>query len=471
MICVSTRGQAPAVPFREAVAAGLAPDGGLYVPATLEHRPAAWWDALRRAPFQDVAVAMAQSLVGDEFDEAELAALIRDALNFPVPIVRLDESLQVVELFHGPTFAFKDFGARTLARLLALNERDVAGGDVARVEGLGLSGFERLTVLVATSGDTGGAVAQAFWGVPGTRVVVLYPEGQVSQVQEAQFTTLGGNVVAVAVTGTFDDCQRIAKEAFADEELRRRVRLTSANSISLGRLVPQMFYYAYAALQAPAGTPIVVSVPSGNFGNLAAGVMAQRMGVPIAGFVAATTVNDTVPRYLETGVFAPRPSVPTIANAMDVGAPSNFERLRWLFGGDRAEMRAVITPSVHTDDEVRAAIRELHSRYGYIADPHTAIAYLGTQAPRHPPPLANNPASDGETAPKRPSAAPAGPGSQAPQQLFLATAHAAKFAEVVEPALGQAVPMPAPLAQALARPRFVSRIGPTVGELGVILGE
>lgn len=437
MICVSTRGQAPAVPFRQAVAAGLAPDGGLYVPATLEHRPAGWWDALRRAPFQDVAVAMAQSLVGDEFDEAELAALIRDALNFPVPIVRLDEALQVVELFHGPTFAFKDFGARTLARLLALSERDAAGSG-GRVE--------RLTVLVATSGDTGGAVAQAFWGVPGTRVVVLYPEGQVSQVQEAQFTTLGGNVVAVAVTGTFDDCQRLAKEAFADEALRRRVRLTSANSISLGRLVPQMFYYAYAALQAPAGSHLVFSVPSGNFGNLAAGVMAQRMGVPIAGFVAATTVNDTVPRYLDTGVFAPRPSVPTIANAMDVGAPSNFERLQWLFGGDRAEMRAVITPSVHTDDDVRGAIGELHSRYGYIADPHTAIAYLGTQAPQYL-------------------------STRAPQHLFLATAHAAKFAEVVEPALGQAVPMPVPLAQALARPRFVERIGPTLGELRVILEE
>jgi len=434
MICVSTRGQAPAVPFCEAVVAGLAPDGGLYVPATLTARPAAWWDRLRQASFQDVAVAMAQSLVGDEFDEAELAGLIRDALNFPVPIVRLDDALQVVELFHGPTFAFKDVGARTLARLLALSERDVAVGDVSRVEGL--------MVLVATSGDTGSAVAQAFWGVPRTRVVVLYPDGQVSQVQEAQFTTLGGNVTAVAVRGTFDDCQRLAKEAFADETLRQRLRLTSANSISLGRLVPQMFYYAYAALQAPSGSRVVCSVPSGNFGNLAAGVMAQRMGVPIAGFVAATTVNDTVPRYLETGVYAPRPSVPTVANAMDVGAPSNFERLQWLFGGDRAAMRALIGSSVHTDHDVRRAIAELHQRYRYIADPHTAIAYLGTKASAF----------------------------AASHHFFLSTAHPAKFAEVVEPVLGQAVPMPAALAQALARPRVVERIGPTLGELDAILG-
>jgi threonine synthase len=452
MICISTRGQAPAVPFRQAVVAGLAPDGGLYVPATLEAQPADWWNRLRQAPFQEVAVAMAQSLVGDEFDEAELAELVRDALNFPVTIVRLGESLQAVELFHGPTFAFKDVGARTLARLIALGERGAAVGDGTR---------DNLTVLVATSGDTGSAVAQAFWGVPHTRVVVLYPEGQVSQVQEAQFTTLGGNVTAVAVTGTFDDCQRLAKAAFADDGLRQRLRLTSANSISLGRLVPQMFYYAYAALQQPEGTRVMFSVPSGNFGNLAAGVMAQRMGAPITEFVAATTVNDSVPRYLNTGVYESRRSVPTLANAMDVGAPSNFERLRWLFGGDRAAMRAVITGSVHTDHEVRLAIAELHQRYGYTADPHTAIAYLGTKALQHP----------STPAPQHPStSAPQHPSTSAPEHLFLATAHPAKFAEVVEPSLGHAVPMPAALAEALARPRLIERIGPTLGELSVILG-
>lgn len=444
MICISTRGLAPAVPFRDAVVAGLAPDGGLYVPATLERRSPAWWAALRGASFQDVAVAMAQALLGEEFAEAELTALIRDALNFPIPIVRLDDSRQAVELFHGPTFAFKDVGARTLARLLALSERGVAVGDGTRVEGL--------TVLVATSGDTGSAVAQAFWGVPRTRVVVLYPEGQVSQVQEAQFTTLGGNVTAVAVAGTFDDCQRMAKEAFADRAIASRVRLTSANSISLGRLVPQMFYYAYAALQAAEGAHLVCSVPSGNFGNLAAGVMAWRMGVPISGFIAATNVNDTVPRYLDTGVYEPRPSVVTVANAMDVGAPSNFERLRWLFGGDLDAMRRMITASVHTDDDVKRAIGELHRRYGYVADPHTAIAYLGTLAPEHPS-----------------TRAPQHPSTQAPEYLFLSTAHPAKFAEVVQEAIGETVPMPPPLAQALARPRLVERIGPTIAELANLL--
>lgn len=436
MICVSTRGQAPAVPFREAVVAGLAPDGGLYVPATLERRPVEWWDRLRLAPFPEVAVTMAQSLLGDEFDEAGLAVLIRDALNFPVPMVRLNEALQAVELFHGPTFAFKDFGARTLARLLALSERGAEVGDGTRIE--------ELTILVATSGDTGSAVAQAFWGVPRTRVVVLYPEGQVSAVQEAQFTTLGGNVVAVAVAGTFDDCQRLAKEAFADEALLEQVRLTSANSISLGRLVPQMFYYAYAALNAPPGARVVVSVPSGNFGNLVAGVMAWRMGAPIRGFVAATNVNDTVPRYLQTGRYEPRPSVATVANAMDVGAPSNFERLAWLFGGDRGAMTALITAHAHTDADVKRAIAELHTRYGYVADPHTAIAYLGTQAPWHP-------------------------GTVAPWHLLLSTAHPAKFREVVEPATGQAVPLPGPLAEALARPRLVERISPTLEQLAKLL--
>lgn len=437
------------MPFRQAVVAGLAPDGGLYVPATLERRPVEWWERLRPAPFPEVAVAMAQSLLGDEFDEAELAALIRDALNFPVPIVCLNESLRVVELFHGPTFAFKDFGARTLARLLALSERGVAAG--ALVEATPSSGWPAvsptpgpLTVLVATSGDTGSAVAQAFWGVPGTRVVVLYPEGQVSAVQEAQFTTLGGNVMAVAVAGTFDDCQGLAKQAFADEDLRQRVRLTSANSISLGRLVPQMFYYAYAALNAPPGARVVVSVPSGNFGNLVAGVMAWRMGAPIDGFVAATNVNDTVPRYLQTGRYEPRPSIATVANAMDVGAPSNFERLAWLFDGDRGAMSGLITANAHTDADVKRAIAELHQQYGYVADPHTAIAYLGTQAPRRR-------------------------GPQAPWHLFLSTAHPAKFREVVEPAIGQAVPLPGPLAQALARPRLVERISPALGQLAKLL--
>ena len=427
VICVSTRGKAPAVSLREAVLAGIAPDGGLYVPSRIDRLPDAWWRSQRGRPFQDVAVALAVELAGGEFDPGALSSLIRDALNFPVPIVKLDDDLSVVELFHGPTFAFKDFGARTLARLMALSER--ANGSGRRVE--------QRTVLVATSGDTGGAVAQAFHGVAGTRVVVLYPEGQVSDVQEAQFTTLGGNVTAVAVRGSFDDCQRLTKEAFADRTLQARLRLTSANSISLGRLLPQIFYYAYAALQAPAGAA-GISVPSGNFGNLVAGVMAWRLGAPIAAFSAPTTINDTVPRYLASGRIEPRPSVPTLANAMDVGNPSNLERLAWLFGGEVAAMRALISSTAHTDVEVRGAIAELHGRFNYVADPHTAIAFLGT---RH----------------------------EAPGTLFLSTAHPAKFREVVEPVIGKAVQLPEALAAMLFRERVSLRIGPALAELADLL--
>lgn len=421
MICVSTRGTAPSVSLKEAVLAGIAPDGGLYVPSKIEARPEAWWSALRGKSFQDVAIAIANEVAGDELNRETITALVRDALNFPVRVVELERGLGVVELFHGPTFAFKDFGARTLARLMTvLNDRSTP-----------------LTILVATSGDTGGAVAHAFLGIEGIRVVVLYPEGQVSDVQEAQFTTLGRNVIAVAVQGTFDDCQRLAKEAFADAQLQSRVRLTSANSISLGRLLPQMFYHAYAALQYKVKTPLVISVPSGNFGNLVAGVMAWKLGAPINGFAAPTTINDTVPRYFASGMVEPRPSVRTAANAMDVGNPSNLERLQWLFDNDLAAMRSVISTSAFTDEDVRGAIGELYRKYGYTADPHSAIGYLGC--------------------------------SKSTNSLFLATAHPAKFREVVEPVIGKPVPLPDALADMLARKKEVQRIGPSLGELSKLL--
>lgn len=421
MNCVSTRGKAPAVSLKQAVLAGLAPDGGLYVPSAIERKPNAWWEALRGKSFPDVAIAMATELAGDEFDPDTIVALVRGALNFPVRVVELERGLGVVELFHGPTFAFKDFGARTLARLMEiLNDAP-----------------DPITILVATSGDTGSAVAHAFLGIRNTRVVVLYPEGQVSDVQEAQFTTLGGNVTAVAVKGTFDDCQRLAKDAFGDAHLQARLRLTSANSISLGRLLPQMFYYAFAALQYKVQTPLLISVPSGNFGNLAAGVMAWKMGAPINGFSAPTTINDTVPRYFATGSVEPRPSVRTTANAMDVGNPSNLERLQWFFAGDLAAMRKLISTASHTDEEVRGAIAELFKKYSYVADPHTAIGYLGC--------------------------------SKATNSLFLATAHPAKFREVVEPVIGKPVPLPDALADTLARKKVVQRIGPSLGELSKLL--
>ena len=423
MICVSTRGKAPAVSLKDAILAGLAPDGGLYVPQTIPRLPESWWAALRGKSFHDIAIAIAIELAGDEFDHATITNLVREAVNFPVRIVELEKGLGVLELFHGPTFAFKDFGARTLARVMAkLNDP-----------------ASPVTVLVATSGDTGSAVANAFFGVAGTRVVVLYPEGKVSDVQEAQFTTLGGNVTAVAVSGTFDDCQRLAKEAFSDPSLNSRVRLTSANSISLGRLLPQIFYYAYAAVQSAAARKITVSVPSGNFGNLVAGVIAWKMGAEIECFRAPTTINDTVPRYFATGRVEPRPSVQTLANAMDVGDPSNLERLQWLFNGDLAAMKAVISTSAHTDAEVRKAIATLFEKYGYVADPHTAIAYLGVPAKR------------------------------TGLSLFLATAHPAKFREVVQPVIKRDVPLPDPLAATLARKKDVQRIRPELSELAKLL--
>lgn len=411
---VSTRGGAPPATFREALLSGLAPDGGLYVPQSLPVLPAERWATLRGRSPAETGAEMLGEILGGEIPLPDLDAILEDALDFPIPVVRLDDRLSVLELFHGPTFAFKDVGARVLARLMSYFAGDTSSGPP-------------LTILVATSGDTGGAVARAFHRVPHTRVVVLYPRGQVSAVQESQFATLGENVTALAVAGTFDDCQRLAKQAFTDADLREGARLTSANSISLGRLLPQMIYYGHAMGILPAGTPPVVIVPSGNFGNLAAGLMARQMGVAIDRFIAATTVNDTVARYLDTGVVEPRPSVQTLANAMDVGDPSNLERIRWLFDDDVRAIRAVVSTSVHTDADLQGAIRELDRRYGYVADPHTAIAYLGARR------------TGG---------------------LFLATAHPAKFGETVERMIERPVETPAALVEAMGRPNLSIAIEP-----------
>jgi threonine synthase len=427
---ISTRsaGAAP-VTLAEAVRRGLAPDGGLYVPTAISAMTPAEFEALRGRSLGEVATALIAPLVEESFDRATLDRLMGEALDFPVPLVPLGAGRYVLELFHGPTLAFKDVGARTMARWMAA----VAAGGDARP----------LTVLVATSGDTGGAVAQAFHRVPGTRVVVLYPHGRVSRVQEVQFTTLGDNVSAVAVEGTFDDCQRLVKAAFADTTLGETYRLTSANSINIGRLLPQMAYYAWAALQLPAGTPPpTMVVPSGNLGNLTAGVMAARRGVPVGHFVSATTINDPFPRYLTSGTFTPQDAVPTLASAMDVGHPSNLERLTWLYDGDVARMREAVTGVVVTDDEVQATIRALQAEHGYIADPHTAVGWLGARkAGRH---------GDGPV-------------------VVFATAHPAKFPEVVEPTLGAAVALPPALAERLALDVVATHIPPRLEALAAVL--
>jgi threonine synthase len=428
MELISTVAASPRVGFVEAVLAGLAPDGGLYTPERLTPLPPTDLESLRGADFPEVALALSRHLLGNELEGDALREIVESAFDFPVPLVSLSDGTLVLELFHGPTLAFKDFGARFMARVVA---------HVAARR-------DPLTVLVATSGDTGSAVAHAFLGLQGIRTVVLFPEAKVSPLQDRQFTTLGGNVRAVAVDGVFDDCQRMVKEAFGDPELAASLRLTSANSINVGRLLPQAFYYVYAwsRLLADAPPP-VFATPSGNFGNLAAGLIAHRLGMPATRFVAATNVNDVVPEYLETGTYRPRPSVRTISNAMDVGAPSNLARIQDLYDGDVDALRADVLGSRHSDKETRARMAEVFRRFGYVLDPHTAVGHLGLDRARA----------------RHPDAPP----------VLLATAHPAKFLEVVEPVIGQRIDLPPELAACLERERRVVRIPPSLEALREVL--
>ena len=406
---ISTRGASPPVPFIDALFAGTAPDGGLYMPERLDPLPPATIDRLKSHDIVDIGTEVGAHLLRDDITPEALRPLVADALDFPISLVQVTDRIHVLELFHGPTLAFKDVGARTQARLL----HHFTDGTP-------------LTILVATSGDTGSAVAQAFHRVPDTRVVVLYPAGQVSDVQEAQMASLGDNITALAMRGTFDDCQRLVKQAFADDDLRTHVWLTPANSINLGRLLPQTFYYFLSRrIETPRGP--VVSVPSGNFGNLTAGLIAKRMGLPVRRFVAATNVNDAVPEYLRSGCYQPRKSIRTVANAMDVGAPSNLERMQALYGSDVEALRRDIAGFAYDDARIVAEIGEVYRRHGYLLDPHSAIAWLALNEY-----LGSEPDAHG---------------------VFVATAHPAKFREVVEPAIGKAVPLPAVLADAIARPR------------------
>jgi threonine synthase len=345
-------------------------------------------------------------LFGGAVPEDTLREMVAEAVNFDAPLVEIGEKMHVLELFHGPSLAFKDFGARFMARLMAWLTRD---------------DDRELTVLVATSGDTGGAVASAFHRVPGTRVVVLYPSGKVSDLQEKQLTTLGENVVALEVAGTFDDCQGLVKAAFLDRELAEARNLTSANSINIARLIPQAFYYFHAARQLPEGVQPVFVVPSGNFGNLTAGLLATLMGLPVKQFIAATNVNDVVPAYLESGNYAPRPSTATISNAMDVGAPSNFARMLEIHDRQHEQMAKRIVGYRFDDDQTRAAIREVKASTNYVIEPHGAIGYLAAEEWRvtHP----------------------------EDELVILETAHPSKFLEVMEEELGQgAIEIPERLA-------------------------
>ena len=438
---VSTGGESPTADLRTALARGLAPDGGLYLPERMDPIDASILAGLRGQSFSVVSRAVARHLLGSTIPAADLDRIVDAALNFEVPLVALNDvgsesdggsmgadgsmdDLYLLELFHGPTLAFKDVGARFMAQLLGY---------------LGGEGGAPLTILAATSGDTGSAVAQAFLGIPGIRTVILFPKGKVTPLQERQFTTLGGNVHVLEVDGTFDDCQRLVKSAFLDRLLADEVRLSSANSINIGRLLPQIFYYVHAAAQLPAGSAPLFSVPSGNFGNLTAGLMAKRLGVECRGFVAVTNVNDVVPEYLRTGVVRPRPSTPTISNAMDVGDPSNLARILALYHGDVDHLRADVIGSVHEDDETRDCIAKVYRRTGYVLDPHSAVGYLGVGAGRQ---------AFGE-----------GP------CVVLCTAHPVKFREAVEPVIGRSLPVPERLAACLQAERHVTPIPPETSAL------
>lgn len=411
----STSRQAPLTSLRGAVLRGLAPDGGLYMPAEIARRSPEELEEFRRLPFTEVCFRVVKPFAGPEVPEEILWQVVSEAVNFPVKLISLSPALHILELFHGPTLAFKDFGARFMARLMGYFVR---------------SETRHLTVLVATSGDTGSAVAHGFLGVPGIRVVILYPSNRISEAQEKQFTTLGENIAALEVSGTFDDCQRLVKQAFADAELNKRSFITSANSINIGRLLPQMFYHVAAYRQLPvASVPLIVSVPSGNFGNLTAGIFSKRIGLPVARFIASTNANDVVPEYLRTGEFHPRAAKPTFSNAMDVGSPNNFPRLLDLCRNRLEYVQREIWGHGATDEETLGAMKSLHERFGYIADPHTAVGVLGWEAYRreHPEPA---------------------------QGLVLATAHPAKFGDIVARAIGAAPPLPDRLAAYLQRPKL-----------------
>lgn len=403
--------------FRTAVLRGLAPDGGLFMPERIPRLSENFFDEIHALSLQEISFRAASAILRDDIPENELHEIVQRALRFEIPLRKLGEDLFVLELFHGPTLSFKDIGARFMAEVVAY---------------FGKARGEKIMILTATSGDTGSAVAQAFAGAPNVPVVILYPKGKVSEVQEQQIATLGGNICALEVEGAFDDCQRLVKQAFADKEIVARTHATSANSINVARLIPQTFYYfwAYAQLSSIGADDreIVMSVPSGNFGNLTAGLIAKQMGLPVLKFVAATNVNDIVPAYLRTGEFRPKPSLHTLSNAMDVGNPSNFARVLDLYHGDRERLAKDVFAASFTDAQTKTAMRDVNKRDNYVLEPHGAVGYLGLMEYRK---------SFGSTG--------AGVG------IVFETAHPAKFPEVVREVTGRDIPPPAAISAQLKK--------------------
>lgn len=400
----STNNKNIRVSLKEAVVQGLAPDSGLYMPEVIPTLSNDFFKSLQKKTFKQIALAVTENLIGNDLPKKDLERIVEHTIQFEAPLVEIEKNIYALELFHGPTLAFKDFGARFLSGLL---------GYFAAQQN------KEITILVATSGDTGSAVANGFLNVQGTKVIVLYPSGKVSAVQEKQFTTLGGNVQAIEVEGTFDDCQRIVKQCFLDKELNRKINLTSANSINIARLIPQSFYYFNAVAQLKEKSEVIVSVPSGNFGNLTAGMLAKRMGLPVKHFIAATNANDIVPEYLKTKQFNPRPSVQTISNAMDVGNPSNFFRLLDLYNKNFDALTHDITGYSFTDEQTKDVMRTVYEEKKYILDPHGAIGYLGLKEY-----LKTHGNMTG---------------------IFLETAHPAKFQDVVSSTLSKSISLPSTL--------------------------
>ena len=405
--------QSPKVSFKEATIKGQAPDKGLYFPEMLPRLQKNWIDAIGNKSNATIAFDVIKPYVGNDIPEDQLRQIVEENINFPTPLVKINDNIFSLELFHGPTLAFKDIGARFMSRCLGYFAKERS---------------EKITVLVATSGDTGGAVANGFYEVDGVDVVILYPSGKVSSVQEKQLTTLGKNIHALEVNGSFDDCQRMVKQAFADETLTQKRLLTSANSINVARWLPQQFYYFFAYKQwSQKESPPVFSVPSGNFGNICAGMLAHISGLPAAHFIAACNTNDVVPRYLHSGEYEVKPAIPTISNAMDVGDPSNFVRVLQLFDHHFISLKEKLSGYTITDTETKDTIKRVKQDTGYLPDPHGAVAYLGLERylERH----------------------------LQQKGIFLETAHPVKFYDVVEPVTGEKIAIPPSIESILQRPK------------------
>ena len=404
----STNGKAPMADLHKAVVKGLAEDRGLYMPERINKLPQSFFDNIENMSFQELSLEVAKAFFGDDVNEQALKDIVYGTLTFDCPVRQAADNIFTLELFHGPTLAFKDVGARFMARLLQYFIKKEDSNSL-------------VNVLVATSGDTGSAVANGFLGVEGIRVYVLYPKGKVSRIQESQFTTLGNNITAIEVDGVFDDCQALVKSAFMDDELNKQMRLTSANSINVARFLPQAFYYfnAYARMKAIGkGRNIVMCVPSGNFGNITAALVGHEMGLPIKRFIAANNANDVFFQYLKTGIYTPKASIQTIANAMDVGDPSNFARILALYHNDHKAITSLISGCTYSDEQIRQSIKQCFDDNGYMLDPHGACGYRALVEGLH----------DGETG------------------VFCETAHPAKFKDTVEPVIGAKIDIPERLA-------------------------